>query len=316
MARYLALIVLIVFILVILVPFIIVQLFPSRRQLPGEATLHVLVSSSGEIEEIPLEEYVVGVVAAEMPASFPLEALKAQAIVARTYALKRLEAPAGPHHAGADICTDSTHCQAWISAGEMRRNWGRWGYWRHRRQIEQAVEATRGLVVTYQGELIDPVYHSTCGGKTAAAAEVWGYSIPYLQSVNCPWDKDSPHYQRVVSLTPLEIWARLAPGAPSLPVSTEALDLEIISRTPSGRVGAARFGPYTFTGVQVRNRLGLNSTNFTWSREADRVFITTYGYGHGVGLCQYGARGMAAEGKSFQEILTYYYTRVTVQPYN
>lgn len=313
MARYLALIVLVVFILVIVIPFLIVQLFPSRRQLPGEATLRVLISSTGQIEEIPLEEYVVGVVAAEMPASFPQEALRAQAVVARTYVLKRLEAPvAGGHSEGADICTDPAHCQGWISANEMRRRWGWWGYWGYRRRIEEAVEATRGLVLRYQGELIDPVYHSTCGGKTAAAEEVWGYPVAYLQSVDCPWDRDSPYYKQVVSLTPLEIWPRLFPDTSSVPVTAAELDLEIISHTPSGRVSMARLGSYTFTGGQLRTRLGLNSTNFTWSREGRRIFITTYGYGHGVGLCQYGARGMARAGKDFQDILKYYYTGVNI----
>lgn len=313
MARYLALAVLVIFLLVVVIPFLIVTLFPSQRQLPGEATLRVLVSGTGKVEEIPLEEYVVGVVAAEMPASFPLEALKAQAVAARTYALKRSGRGDG-HHPGADLCTDPTHCQAWISISEMRDRWGWWGYWRYRRKIETAVASTRGLVLTYNGQLVDPVYHAACGGRTAGAAEVWGYNIPYLQSVPCP-ETSSPYQgiQKTFSLA--ELAQRLNLEVSDLMSRGSASLAKVLDYTPSGRAKTVRLGPLKLSALELRQLLQLNSTRLEVTGQGDQIVFTTWGYGHGAGLCQYGAREQALSGRDFLSILVYYYQGVRIEPY-
>ncbi|TDA68660.1 MAG: stage II sporulation protein D [Clostridia bacterium] len=313
MARYLALAVLVIFLLVVVIPFLIVTLFPSQRQVPGEGSLKVLVSGTGQVEEIPLEEYVVGVVAAEMPAGFPLEALKAQAVAARTYALKR-SGQGGSHHPGADLCTDPTHCQAWISAAEMKARWGWWGYWRYRRKIETAVASTRGLVLTYDRQLIDPVYHAACGGRTAAASEVWGYDLPYLQSASCP-EESSPYQGIRQTFSPAELVRKLNLEAADLVPGGGASPVEVLELTPSGRARTVRIGSKNFSALQLRQLLKLNSTRLEVAGDGDRIVFTTWGYGHGVGLCQYGAREQALKGRDFSAILTYYYHGVKIEPY-
>ncbi|MGI6604904.1 MAG: stage II sporulation protein D [Firmicutes bacterium] len=328
MRKFFAWVCMFVLFVVIVVPAAIVS-FPGGLESPepqssprvaerGEGQLlRVFMAQSGEIEQLPLEKYLVGVVAAEMPARFETEALRAQAVAARTYALRRLKAYGGSgcaSHPEADVCTEPTCCQAWLSTSELRQRWGLLAYPRYHERIAEAVAATAGLVVTYDHELIDPVYHATCGGMGTEDSEtVWGNALPYLRHVACGFDEDPPHAGDEVVFTLAELGQRLGVNL-SAPV-TSGLDLAVASRTSAGRVKELRVGSTTLAGTEVRKLLGLNSTGFSWRlTEDDKVVFSTYGNGHAVGMCQYGANGLAKQGQDFRAILKYYYTGVDVGP--
>ncbi|NLP18993.1 MAG: stage II sporulation protein D [Firmicutes bacterium] len=294
---------------------------PAQSPLEEEAVgtiIKVFQVETGELVEMHLEDYIVGVVAAEMPAEFAEEALKAQAVAARTFVMRRLKVYGGQGceaHPGADICTDPSHCQGWLSAEEQQQKWGLVNYPRLRDKLAGAVDLTAGLVITHGGELIDAPYHSTCGGHTEDAVQVWGQEIPYLVGVPCPYDFASPRYQEEVSYPLTEVAARL--GTPvALPAAGgigSGLDMAILEKSGTGRIIELEAGGKQFTGLEARERLGLKSTNFQWRLEGENLVFKTIGYGHGVGLCQYGANGMAQEGHTFREILQYYYTGVDIE---
>lgn len=261
----------------------------------------------GQTVEIDLETYLLGVVAAEMPATFQLEALKAQAVAARTYAIHALEngtplADAG----GAILTTDHRSAQAWISKEAFWERWGREARFRWRR-IAQAVVSTHGQVITYAGAPILAAYHSSSGGYTESAENYWSGSAPYLQAVADPYDAVSPHRGTVVSVSVSTLLSRLGVGVPA---SGGASHIVVSERYPSGRVRTLRLGDATVTGRQVREALGLRSSLFSVDVEGDTVHFVTDGYGHGIGMSQYGAEGMAREGYTYDAILRYYYTGV------
>ncbi|KYZ76346.1 stage II sporulation protein SpoIID [Anaerosporomusa subterranea] len=280
--------------------------------------IKVYLHEEDRIVDMDLEEYVQGVVAAEMPAEFHVEALKAQAVAARTFAVKHMGAFGGSGYAdkpGADITTDFRQAQgqAWISQEKMKQRWGAAGYQKYWPKINQAVDGTRSMVVVFQGQPINAVFHSTSGEKTASAKEVWGYDFPYLRSVACTWDQQSPRYLDVKAYSLDELDKRLGTDVKTAAVSTGGQVAQVLDKTESGRVDKVRIGGIIFAGQQVREKLELRSNTFSIRQgEAGLEFITT-GYGHGVGLCQYGANGMAKEGKTYKDILTYYYSGVTVE---
>ncbi|MCG0277877.1 MAG: stage II sporulation protein D [Thermanaeromonas sp.] len=324
MRKFLGVALILLFALVIILPSLIIQGL-GRLRSPVEVetqerVVRLLDHTRGEVIALPLETYVAGVVAGEMPAEFEMEALKAQAVAARTYTLKKIEearAKPDPKHPQADLCTDPTHCQAWVPQGALRQRYGFWQGLRYERKILQAVDATQGLVLTYQGELIIPVYHSNSGGRTESAEAVWGYDIPYLRSVLSPWDRESPRFRNTVTFTLAELDQKLGvnlsavPAAALTPPRGQAIKVE--EYTPTGRVKTIRIGDKTFKGTELRQLLGLSSTDFTWQVEGDRITFISVGNGHGVGLSQYGANGMAKEGKNFLDILYHYYRGVKVE---
>lgn len=253
--------------------------------------------SNGTILQIPFEDYIVGVVAAEMPASFPIEALKAQAVVARTYANQRLSK-------GLTL-TDSVSTQSYKDEGELRSMWGS-SYDTYYSTIKGAVDSTKGLSIYYNGNYIDAVYHSTSNGYTEDSVYVWGNSIPYLKSVASPWDTSATSYFRVEEKSEQVLLNTLGLSL------TNDTDVEIISRDDSGRVLEVRIGDAVYNGVTLRNILGLRSTDFDLEVRDGNLVVTTRGYGHGVGMSQYGAAGMAREGYSYIDILKHYYTGVSI----
>lgn len=290
----------------------------------GESiTLKIYKAEEGRVVEIEMEEYLTGVVSAEMPASFHPEALKAQAVVARTYALRKSAAGGGDgcqSHPGADLCTKSTCCQAWEDENTALHKWPAEEAASYMERIREAVSSTRGLVATYRGDLISAVYHSTCGGKTEAATEVWrssGTEHHYLQSVECTYCRHSPYYESEVALTFTAYAAALGSEKEVLPVLAEdqAPLLEVVERSPSGRNLLIRVGRpgRLYSGNKLRELLGLPSTQFTWRVEGDKIIFSTRGYGHGAGMCQYGANGLAGEGKDYLGILKYYYQGIEVE---
>lgn len=252
---------------------------------------------NGEVLNLTLEDYLVGVVAAEMPASFNTEALKAQAVIARTYTKKLI-------NSGRKI-TDDVTTQVYKSDDELKRMWGT-SYNTYYNKIKKAVLSTEGKYVTYNGELIDAVYHSTSNGYTEDASFVWGNSVPYLKTVTSPWDTSSSTFQRSIDVSFEELSNKLG-----IKFDEETL-IEVISRDDSGRISKIKIGDKELTGTSARNIIGLRSSDFDIIINASSVTFTTRGYGHGVGMSQYGANGMANSGYTYEQILKHYYSGVTI----
>lgn len=252
--------------------------------------------NNGTIIHLPLEEYLIGVVGAEMPASFPIEALKAQAVVARTYALKKIQE-------GKKL-TDTVSTQSYKDNNELKGLWES-SYEAYYQKVKMAVEATKGLVLYYEEDLIDAVYHSVSNGQTEDSMYVWGSEIPYLKSVDSSWDRKVSSYTKTITKD-FNIVMQL------LGITKESTNIEILSRDISGRVLKIKAGNQEFSGVEFRNLLGLRSTDFDFSIEDGNMIITTRGFGHGVGMSQYGASGMAKEGYQYDEILKHYYTGISI----
>lgn len=317
--------ILVIVAVVILPAFIVRGLYPGAGGITNpakpargeEVYVRVFLHENGRITEMPLEEYVNGVVAAEMPAGFEPEALKAQAVAARTFAVKNMAAFGGSglaEHPGADISTDHRSGQAWLSEEQLKERWGA-AYPKYREKITRAVADTAGMIAVYNGEPIHAVFHSTSGARTASAKEVWGSDYPYLVSVDCPWDQNAPRYQdtKEFALADIETILGAGSGVVTALKTGSSGAVAVLNRTDSGRVDKMRIGSSVLSGVEIRDKMGLRSTNFTFSVQGDKLVVKTIGYGHGVGLCQYGANGMAKEGRDFRQILTHYYTGVSLR---
>ena len=323
MRKLVALTVLFVLIGIIIVPVLIVSNFKEAEKPPeivetGEYNITVYFHETGETRVLPLDAYLVGVLAAEMPAEFEIEALKAQAVAARTYALRRLTLNAdNSAHPEAAVCTNPNHCQAHMSSEDMKSRWGMINYFRYKSKMEEAVYSTKDMVLTYEGRLIEPVYHSTSNGKTENSEDVWLNKIPYLRSVESPWDKDSPRFQETKTLTLCQVDDALGTNLEALPASamqgTNQEVIRVLETTGTNRIKKLNINGRTLMGTDVRAALGLNSTHFVWQLQGDRITFVTRGFGHGVGMSQYGANGMAKAGATFEEILKHYYTGVELE---
>jgi len=252
------------------------------------------------LRSMTLEEYVQGVVAAEMPASFHLEALKAQAVAARTYAYRRiLRGETIPDHPDAHLSSDYSSGQAWVSWSEFLARFGLIEGRHLQRRIQAAVKQTAGVIAVYNDEPILAVYHSTSGGRTENSEHYWSEALPYLRSVADPFGASSPHNYSTAVFSLAELAARMDVD--------RAQDIRIVERYPSGRVKTLEVGGKWFSGRTARQRLGLKSTWFSVEVTGSEVVFSVWGYGHGVGMSQYGAQGMAAQGYGYKEILKYYY---------
>lgn len=263
-----------------------------------------LRDSEGKIQSVNLEDYLVGVVLAEMPAWFEAEALKAQAVVARTYTLKNHTT--GGKHGDGSICTQSGCCQAYIHESDYIK---RGGDYRDVEKIRSAVQQTAGLVVLYDGELIDATYFSCSGGRTEDAQAVWGTAYPYLQSVESPGEENASHYMDAEFLTAEDICKALEIQPDGDPEDW----IGDVQYTNGGGIACMDIGGRQFHGVELRNRLGLRSTVISMEARGDGILVTTKGFGHRVGMSQYGADAMAIGGSSFSEILSHYYTGTSLE---
>ncbi len=263
--------------------------------------------NDGSLKQLSIEQFLIGVVAAEMPASFGLEALKAQAIAARTYIISNSTLFGKPRHDDADTCTNHAHCQAYSDIETLKARWGA-DFAKNYQLIFEAIESTAGLVIFYDGELAESPYSSTCGGETEAAHDVWGNAIPYLQSVACAWDSHAPRYSASISLSTSE-------AANKLDISAIDFSDMQLSYTDGGGIDQAIIGDTVFSGTQLRSAWGLNSTSIDILINQEDLLISTRGYGHGVGLCQYGADGMAKAGYTAEEIISHYYQGVEIVDY-
>ena len=283
----------------------------ARAVYDGERTLRVLDGET--VHEMTMADYLVGVTAAEMPASFPAEALKAQAVAARTYTLYKL-ATGGSHGDTADICTDPACCQAYITMEKARSSWGEQAD-AYEGKVRNAVASTDGEAILYGGVPILAVFHSSSAGLTRAAGQVWQNDLPYLKPVDSPEAKETiPNYYSRVDFTPAALREKLLARIPAANLSGDKKGwLKNPVRDSAGSVETVEVGGVTVRGGTVRAALGLRSACFEWElQDGNFVFYVT-GYGHGVGLSQYGASAMAADGADYKTILTHYYTGVTVE---
>ncbi|WP_335871202.1 stage II sporulation protein D [Bacillus sp. 2205SS5-2] len=278
----------------------------SLSSLNDSMEISVYRTQKDVVESLPIEQYVIGVVSGEMPADFESEALKAQALAARTYIVQQLtnsDKTGLPE--GADV-TDTVNHQVYKNQAELKLQWGKDFQWKIDK-ITQAVADTKGQIITYNEVPITATFFSTSNGQTENSEAYWAEEIPYLRSVESPWDTQSPKFESQKIITLADFQQKLGiklPGDGSVGVIT--------SRTPGDRVGIVKIGDNEFTGREVRDKLGLNSSDFTWVRKSDHIVINTKGYGHGVGMSQYGANGMAKEGKSYEDIVLHYYHDVQI----
>ena len=276
----------------------------------------LLTVQDGEtVESMALDQYLRGVVRGEMPASFELEALKAQAAAERTYVYYQLAAGRKEAHPDADVCTDPGCCSAWLSEEAAREKWGEdFDGWESR--IEEAVAATDGQTALYDGQPILAVFHSSSAGKTAEAGDVWSGDVPYLRSVDSPEGEETvPNYYSAAEFTAAEAKTLLAQAHPELTFSGGPDKwFGAVERDDSGRVSTVEVCGAPLRGVEVRRIFSLRSACFTIDAVAERVTFRVTGYGHGVGMSQYGANELARQGKTWQEILMWYYADITVGP--
>lgn len=257
----------------------------------------VTIKHNGKLEKINFDDYIIGVVAAEMPAAFNIEALKAQSVIARTYALNKIN--------NRITLTDDNTTQNYIDTNQMKNKWGN-SYDKYYNKIKKAVMETKNITVKYNGEYIEALYYSTSNGYSEDSVNVWGNNTPYLKSVESSWDKNVSGYLKTKTITLSEFNSKLDTDI------TNNSDIEIISRNNSKRVNKIRVGNKTYTGVEFRTLLGLRSADFDVSVKNEKVEITTRGYGHGVGMSQYGANEMAKKGYKYREILKHYYQGVNI----
>ena len=278
-------------------------------------TIKLLHSDTNEVEEVELDSYICNVVSAEMPVDFEKEALKAQAIVARTYTIYKIN---NKKHDNADICDDSTCCQAWISKEDRLARWDgnkeeKWS------KIEECVNETKGKIITYDNQPINAFFHSNSGGKTELPVDVWGggSNMPYLQVVETSGEDAYTQYNSEVELTNEELIEKLKEKYTDIQIDfANTEDIKILEYTSSGRVKTIKFGNHEVSGTEARSIFGLRSTNFEILKEDGKVKFTVKGYGHGVGMSQTGADSMAKSGSLADDIIKHFYVGVEIKDVN
>lgn len=279
---------------------------------PGEIdsarTLRVLDGDT--VTEMSFSDYLQGVLRAEMPASFQEDALRAQAVAARTYTYYKMQ-NGGNHGDTADICTDHTCCQAFLGKDRAANNWGK-NAERYEAKIENAVSATDGQVMLYGGAPILAVFHSSSAGETWNSGEVWAQDLPYLQSVSSPEGEGVPNYYSTVELTEAEFREKFLAARPEADLSGPASGWIRDPVMDGVHVESITIGGVSVSGPSVRSIFGLRSASFTAEAGDGKITFYVTGYGHGVGLSQYGANAMAEAGSTWREILEHYYTGVTI----
>ena len=254
--------------------------------------------SNGSVINLNMTDYLIGVVSSEMPASFNLEALKAQSVLARTYALKAKQT-------GKKL-TDTVSTQSYIDIDQMKNKWGN-SFNTYYNKIKNAVENTNGEYLSYNGNYIEALYHSTNNGKTESSLDVFGNYYPYLISVSSEYDKNASSYLRTINMPLDTISNKLG-----LSLNSDSV-ISILSYTDGGNIKEININGNNFSGKKVRELLGLRSADFDISISDNNANITTRGYGHGVGMSQYGAEGMAKKGYTYKEILSHYYQNTNLK---
>jgi len=285
----------------------------KAEMIDGTDVISVYVSDEKRVVDLPLEEYVFGVTAAEMPAQYHLEALKAQMVAARTRTLWQIEQGGCSKHPGTDICTDSTHCQGYFSEDDCKEKWGE-SYLVYRQRLMDAQRATEGEWIAYEGKPITVLYHAISGGKTENAETVFLQHLPYLVSVESGGEEQVAGYQQESFFQYEEIAEKMNVQMPDHELTAEEIrrTFSVLEYTESGRVKYVQLGSAKLDGSVLRELLGLRSTWFSISLDDKGITFYQKGYGHGVGMSQAGANAMAASGADYRQILEHYYTGVTL----
>ena len=274
--------------------------------------INLLHNNENVVETLELEDYLINVVAAEMPVEYEEEALKAQATVARTYTLYQIEN--GHKHDNADVCDSSTCCQAWISKEKRYEKWGdnqdeKWS------KLTNAVYSTAGEVITYDGKPIDAFFHSNSGGTTEIPINVWGGSdFPYLQVVETSGEDEYSQYYSEKEYTKAEIESKMKSAYSDFSIDwNEENCIEILEYTESSRIKTLKIGNKNISGVEARKIFELKSSNFTYEIAESTVKFKVIGYGHGVGLSQTGSNTLAKEGKNYKEIIEHFFKNIEIE---
>ena len=278
-------------------------------------TIKLLHKKTDEVEEVNIDDYLCNVVSAEMPADYEEEALKAQAVVARTYTIYKIE---NKKHDNADICDDSSCCQAWISKEDGFARWEESKRESNWNKIQNAVNSTKGEIITYDNKPINAFFHSNSGGTTEIPVNVWGGTgYPYLQVVETAGEEGYAQYASEVELTNDEVLNKLKEKYPDIQIDfSNQEDIKILEYTDSNRVKTVKFGNHEISGVEARTIFGLKSTNFEIIKEDGKIKFSVKGYGHGVGMSQTGANTLAKEGKNYKDIINHFYANVEIKDVN
>lgn len=317
-------------ILLMLTPYIIIRFSPTEQHPENDdgppagfqkfdipKTIQVYRTETGKTETIDFEEYIKGVVSCEMPSDFHIEALKAQAVAARTYSAAKAaayETDGNPEeHPDAPLC-DSTHCQVYKSKNQLKSekgsDWINSGW----KKISNAVDQTHGQLLYYNGELVkQALFHSSSGGKTENSEDVFASAVPYLVSVDSPYEENATHQNEKNSFSISEFKNLIEKNYPSISIgAVTAENTRILSRSSGGSVKEIQIGDAVLSGRQIREALELPSAGFSIEISEDKITFTSSGSGHGVGMSQYGADGMAENGYDYKEILAHYYSGTKV----
>lgn len=298
---------------IIIIPFLIINLNKQEDIINkikygsySNKVIRVKRCSEDKIEEVPLEQYVVGVVAGEMPVSFNLEALKAQAVASRTYVLKKAE---NNNNKDYDV-EDTTANQVYLDSDDMHDKWGN-NYDESIKKIEEAVRSTKGEVLLYNNSIIEAMFFSTSNGYTENSEDVFSSNKPYLVSVSSEWDKnESPVFSSKKEVSKKEFLFNLG-----LDVDSN-IYISNIRKTNTGRVKEITINNKTFESKEIRKTFDLKSTSFEIKLLEDKVIFHVNGFGHGVGMSQYGANGMAKSGYNYKKILEHYYKNCEIKKIN
>lgn len=294
--------------LIIFIPYIIVSLFIKEENIKFKYSSNMVVrvkqTDSEEVIKIPFEDYIVGVLAGEMPISFEIEALKAQAVAARSYVMKKMEYNKDKVY---DV-VDTVLNQVYLDDEHLRAVW-KDDYNNNINKIKKAVLETHNEYLEYDGKVVDAMFFSTSVGFTENSEEVFPNEVPYLRSVESKWDEISPVYEVNYSFDLKDFYQKLDLDY------NDKVNLEVIDKTSTGRIKKIKINNKLFDGSEVVNKLELRSNHFTINQNNDKVHIVTKGYGHGVGMSQYGAQGMALEGYKYDEILKHYYQDVKIKKF-
>lgn len=300
MKHILCILILIIPVYALTVPHKYVQISNKSVEVVEEKEQKVVkLLDSNTIVNLSLEEYIIGVVSCEMPASYEFETLKAQAIASRTYALEKMN-----YNNTYDL-ENSTNNQCYHDNNKLKSKWGN-NYQKYYDKISKAVYETEGYYMTYNGEIIKAFYFSTSNGYTENVESVFGSKLDYLVSIESPWDKNNKNFEKVVSFDELDFLKKLNINNKSIN------EITVLDRSKTNRVNLISINNIKFKGTTFRKLLGIRSTDFDIEKKDNIVYITTRGYGHGVGLSQYGANEMAKLGYTYEEILKYYYKDIEI----
>ena len=286
--------------LIILIPFIVVSLFIRTDEIKfhyiSNKVVRVKDEKTNEIIKVPFEEYVKGVLAGEMPTSFELEALKAQAVASRSYVMVKIKQNQNNDY---DV-VNTVNNQVYLTDEELKAKW-QGEYTSKINKIKTAVLETKGEYLTYNNEVVEALFFSTSTGQTENSEDVFTSKVPYLRSVSSSWDKASPVYEDAVSFNLQDFYTKLGLEY------NKTITTEVLETTSTGRIKKIKINGKEFNGRDVASKLSLRSNYFTINQNGENVNITTKGFGHGVGMSQYGALGMAKEGYTYDKILKHYY---------